>query len=153
MLNDNNQSNGNFAEEAFHTFNKIMASAHKEMLDDLNRENKGELFVIRFLAMHKREVLPSELSEAMNTSTARISALLNVLEKKNQIVRNVDLNNRRNVLVSLTEEGRQRIKKEMKQKRDCMIKVFSKMGEADTKEFLRLTERFSLLIQNNCKRD
>ena len=152
MSIDNNQSNLNFAEEAFRTFNKIMASSRKDMFDDLNRENKGELFVIHFLALHEREMLPSELSEAMNTSTARISALLNVLEKKNHIVRNVDLNNRRNVLVSLTEEGHKRIKKEMKQKRDCMIKVFSEMGEADTKEFLRLTERFSLLMQSNCKR-
>lgn len=143
------KSSLNYTEKAFIAFNEMMADRHRNMLENVNRANKGELFVLQFLAMQNTEVLPSELSVALQASTARISALLGALEKKGQIVRNIDESNRRNILVTITEAGRRRAEAEMEEIKSVMIRVFTDMGEADTAEFVRLTGRFSELMQKH----
>ena len=51
---------------------------------------KGEMFILNYLAMQGREILPSELSAVMGASSARIAAALNSLEHKGKIVRRMD---------------------------------------------------------------
>lgn len=142
-----------YAEKAFAAFNEIMSSSRKDMVENINRANKGELFVLHFLAVCNTEVLPSELSTALQASTARISALLGALEKKGQIVRDIDKNNRRNILVTITEEGRNRVEMEMKEIKHRMMRVFADMGEADAEEFIRLTRRFADIMQKHMPRE
>ena len=126
-----------------------MSSNKKDMLEHMNRAHKGELFVLQFLAKSKTEALPSELSSALHASTARISALLGSLEKKGQIRRDIDTRNRRNILVTITDAGRKRVKVEMLNMKASMTQVFIDMGEADTAEFLRLLKRFIELSQSH----
>ncbi|OJU08385.1 MAG: MarR family transcriptional regulator [Clostridiales bacterium 43-6] len=145
----NDENNLTYADKAFITFNKIMSNKQKNMIDNVNRANKGELFILQFLLMHKTEALPSELSAALHASTARISALLGALEKKGQIVRNIDINNRRNILVTITEAGRIRAETELKKMKNSMTRVFTDMGEEDTEEFIRLTSKFFELLQKH----
>lgn len=140
-------NNLGFADKAFITFNEIMANKENNMIDNVNRANKGELFVLHFLSKHKAEVLPSELSAALGASTARISALLGALEKKGQIVRDIDKSNRRNILVTITEAGCNRANADMEQLRCGMTRVFNEMGESDTEEFIRLSRNFFELMQ------
>ncbi len=64
------KSSLNFADKAFIEYNEIMSNKHKNMIEDVNRANRGELFVLQYLLMHKHEVLPSELSAALHSSTA-----------------------------------------------------------------------------------
>ena len=132
----------NYIEEAVNSFNEIMATKKKDITESFNRANKGELFVLKFLAVSKKSVLPSEISAALNVSTARISALLSNLEKKGQIEREIDKNNRRNILVTVTQTGRRHVKSEMKIIQENMALIFAEMGEEDTMEFVRLLKRF-----------
>lgn len=144
-----NSDDLNFAEKAFREFNEIMSNKHKDMFEDVNRVNRGELFVLHFLFMRNDSVLPSELSAALHASTARISALLGTLEKKGLIEREIDKSNRRNILVTITEEGRKRAEAEMKGIKERMIKVFTQMGKEDTEAFIRLHRQFSELLQKH----
>ena len=149
------ENNLDYAEKAVISFHEIMSNNRKDMLEDMNRVNKGELFVLHFLAMRDTAALPSELSVALQASTARISALLGALEKKGQIQRDIDKSNRRNILVTITEAGRVRAESEMKEMHRSMAKIFTDMGEADTAEFIRLLKRVSELAQKHipCQRD
>ena len=139
-----------FVKGALMDFGKVMKTSHKGSMEDLNRPNKGEMFVLRFIAIRDREVLPSELREALNSSSARISALLNVLEKKGHITREVDVTNRRNILVSITPDGKSRVKEEMNVMNTKMAQIFTEMGETETFEFIRLLKKFAKL---NAKAD
>jgi len=142
------ENNSGYIQKAIVAFNEIMSNSQKDMLVNINRSNKGELFVLHFLSMRgDRPVLPSELSAALQASTARISALLGALEKKGQIERDIDRSNRRNILVTITEAGRIRAEAEMLEMQQCMTQVFADMGEADTVEFIRLMRRFFELGQ------
>lgn len=153
MSMEENRNGLSYAEEAVAAWNEIMSNSRRDMMEDINRANRGELFILHFLSMRNTAALPSELSAALQASTARISALLGALEKKGQIARDIDRNNRRNILVTITEGGRNRVETEMQEMKNRMTRVFIDMGEADTAEFLRLTRRFSELMQNHMPKE
>ena len=46
-MKDNNEIE--YAYEAARIFNEIMASSHKSKFANINSENKGELFVLKYL--------------------------------------------------------------------------------------------------------
>ena len=118
-----------------------------KVMDEFNRSGKGEIFILKYLYMKETPASPSELSEALNSSTARISAALGTLEKKGQIHREIDTTNRRYILVTITEEGRERIRANMARMRNHLIQVFTEMGEEDAREFVRLSKRFFEIAQ------
>jgi len=136
-----------YIDKAFTAYGEIMSSCNRGMLENINRANKGELFVLHYLSERNAQVLPSELSAALNASTGRISAVLASLERKGQIERDIDKTNRRNILVTITEEGLKRAETEMKEIRRKITHVFTEMGEADTAEFIKLTKEFWELMQ------
>ncbi len=138
-----------YVEEAIDSINQFMLNNQNNMIDNINRTNKGELFVLHFLSARNTEALPSELSAALQSSSARISALLGALEKKGEIKREIDPEDRRNILVTITAAGRGRIKTELKEIHGFMAQIFTEMGEADTIEFVRLVKRFSALAQKH----
>ena len=119
-----------------------MMSGHGNAIEQMSRSGKGELFILRFLSNKNVAVLPSEISDAMHSSNARISAALGSLEKKGQIHREIDTTNRRNILVTITEEGRERIRLNMEKMRERMVCVLTEMGEHDAAEFVRLIKSF-----------
>ncbi len=150
MLSADKGNYPRYVKEAIISFHEIMLNNRRNTMESFNRTNKGELFVLRFLLRrNNKEVLPSELGAALRSSNARISALLGVLEKKGQIRREIDQNNRRNILVTITKAGRERIKEELAEMQGFMARIFTDMGEAETREFIRLARRFSELARKH----
>ena len=99
---------------------------------------RGEMFALNFLYRHGSTVLPSEISEKMGISTARIASILNALEGKELITRRIDPTDRRKILVELTEEGGARAVAHREEMLQGAERVLRKMGEDDTRELLRL---------------
>lgn len=146
---ENEEKNPTYVNEAIILFRKIVSEKKKNAFENMSREHKGELFVLHFLSERNDDVFPSELSTALQSSAARISALLGSLEKKGQIERHIDKNNRRNVRVTITEEGRIREEEEMQKLSEGLAHVFVEMGEVDAAEFLRLLEQFFKLTHKH----
>ena len=121
--------------------------SQRKCMAEFHRSGKGELFILKYLMAKDSPALPSEISDALHLSTARISAALGALQKKGQITREIDPTNRRNILVSLTAEGRRRIEIFIKQMRGNLMAVLEEMGEEDAKEFVRLMGRFSEIAE------
>lgn len=119
-----------------------------KVMDEFNRSGRGEVFILRYLYAKKAPASPSELSEALNSSTSRISAALRTLEKKGQIHREIDTSNRRFILVTITEEGRERVLTNMQRMQNYLISVLTEMGEEDATEFVRLSRRFAEIAQH-----
>ena len=131
------------------SFHKIVTSHKDDSFESLTKANKGESFVLRYLAVKDNKVFPSEIGKALGSSNARISALLNTLEKKDFIIREIDETNRRNILVSITDKGRFLIKEEITEIQKIMANIFLDMGEKDSKEFIRLFNLFSDLTKKH----
>jgi len=133
-------------EELVDSLGELMSRG--KVMDEFNRSGKGEIFILRYLYTKESPASPSELSEALNSSTARISAALRTLEKKGQIHREIDTTNRRFILVTITEEGRERIRANMQRMQNHLIQVLTVMGEKDAREFVRLSTRFFEIAQS-----
>lgn len=113
----------------------------------LNDGMRGEAFVLRYVIFHEGRVLPSEISQFMHISTARVAAALNNLERKGLITRSIDPSDRRRILVALTGEGQafaNRQREEMLRHTEQMIR---RLGEPDARELVRLVGRVAEIMQ------
>lgn len=131
---------GTYTDDAIRELEKIINS---NAFDEFTKITKGETFVLKMLFKRKEAVSPTELSKSLNSSKARISAILNSLDKKGEIKREIDLQNRRNIKVTLTEAGKEHIIQEIENAYNLFEKYFTKLGEKDSKEFIRILKKIS----------
>ena len=110
----------------------------------------GEAFVLHYIANHDDDVLPSEISSEMGVSSARIAAALNRLEGKGLITRQIDLSDRRKILVGITPEGKALAEKQQQAVLGGAAKMLTLLGEHDAKEYVRLTSRVAEIMSANC---
>lgn len=68
--------------------------------------SRGEIGVLGYLVSHGGSAAPSDLAEAQNVTASRIANTLKALQKKGYIVRDINPQDRRGVIVSITDEGR-----------------------------------------------
>jgi len=130
-----------FAEKCAREFDELPQQNISKLLQKFNHTSKGEPFALCFL-LQKGGACPIDMSMAAGCSAARISALLESLEKKGLVQRALDKNDRRRTLVSLTEQGETIAKTIWSNRTALLHSIFTEMGEKDSKEFLRLTTKF-----------
>ena len=101
----------------------------------------GEIFILKQLSMADRPCLPGELSAKMHMSTARVAMTLKSLEYKGMIERDVDKKDRRKVLVTITEQGKNQVIKTDDDFYARMRRVTDELGESDAREYIRIVGR------------
>lgn len=111
---------------------------HQQILDESLR---GELFTLLYLRNREAFVLPGEISEEMDISTARVATILNNLEDKAFIERQIDPLDRRRILVTLTPSGKAYAERHNEKVINKIAKTLEILGEHDAKEFLRITSK------------
>ena len=104
---------------------------------------QGEPSVLEYIARHEGYVLPGEIAHEMNISSARVAAILNKLENKRFITRQVDTNNRRHRLVRITQDGKNLDEKHNQNLMGDAAKLIGFLGEHDAKEYIRITKRLA----------
>ena len=103
---------------------------------------QGRNLVLQYLLQHKNEkVTPGNLSLELNVSTARTATALNMLEEKGLVIRKNDLKDRRRILVEITKKGIKQAENQMNITLHAITKMFDFLGEEDSKEFIRITDR------------
>ena len=131
-----------FEEELFHELATNTWDKRSRMQQEMVKGAKGEPFAVQEL-YRKGPLTPSQLASSMKTTTGRVSTLLSALEKKGQITRESDPDDRRVVHVNLTEAGRERAERQRESMREAICWIFSQMGERRAREFVELTEEFT----------
>lgn len=127
--------------DAISSLERLVINDQYHVIEKMMKFTKGEIFILKILLKRNAPVSPSELSEALNSSKSRISAILKSLENKGEIKREIDPSNRRNILVSLTDTGREHIMSELMIGYHSLASAFAKLGKEDTTEFIRLIEK------------
>ena len=107
----------------------------------LGEFNRGEFFILNYLHNHGRTACPSDMSDAMQTSTARTAAALNGLEHKGLITREPSEEDHRRKLVHLTPKGAEYIEECRKKVYKSITKLLMELGEEDAAEYIRLTKK------------
>lgn len=101
----------------------------------------GEMFILHFILHHQGEVTPSEISSAMNASSARVAMALKSMEGKGLIERRIDQNDRRKIIVTITEHGKSLIERHHNVLREKVEKILAELGERDALEYIRIVGR------------
>lgn len=138
-----------YISESIRALRQIGLKGANSSLESLLNYGKGELFVLNYLYFRNEAMTPSELSKALGSTAARISAILKVLEQKGEIFREINKSNRSYIQVFLTDKGRSRAERIIKALDQTMTAVFQEMGEEDTSQFLRLAYLFLDLLQQH----
>ncbi|MFV0424112.1 MAG: MarR family winged helix-turn-helix transcriptional regulator [Bacilli bacterium] len=76
----------------------------------------------------------SYLQKYLAVSKAAISQMLNSLEKKGYLKRDIDLRNRRNIIITLTTEGRNILRDQEEEFVNRLHKIVSYLGVDDVKQ-------------------
>ena len=99
---------------------------------------RGEMAVLRLLSHLGGGQNPGEIAGKLNMTTSRIAAVLNSLEKKQQIIRTVDPSDRRRMLVSLTEKGKTTCLERREEAKQHLTRMLMRLSEEDAQTFVRL---------------
>jgi DNA-binding MarR family transcriptional regulator len=117
-----------------------------------NEFSQGEVKMLEYLYIFQDGITAGELSDKINISTARVATILNGLEKKHLIRRCADDQDKRKIVVYLTEGGRKTGQEKYEMMLRHMSRLFSALGERDTLELLRLFRRI-LSITDELERE
>ena len=115
----------------------------------INESMHGEAFALHHIAISGAQIIPSEISDAVGVSGARIATTLNSLESKGFITRLIDTSDRRRILVSLTDKGREQESVYRRKLSETIEKMLRQLGEHDAKEYIRITRKMAELADAN----
>jgi Transcriptional regulators len=104
----------------------------------INDSMQGETFMLSLISFHGGDIQPGEISRHMGISAARITAALNNLEKKGFITRRIDPENRRHILIELTEYGKEQARLNYETVVDKTCDILSNLNEDDASELVRI---------------
>lgn len=99
---------------------------------------QGEEAMLIRLRESGGESSPTALSLALGLSTARVASTLNTLEKKGYIKRRHDENDRRRIIVSITDEGAEYSNQRRQNAIFGIRLMMEQLGERDSQDLLRV---------------
>ena len=102
------------------------------------RYGQGQFLILHLLNSASRPLSPGELSQLIGVGSGRIGNVLKELEKRELIVRKSHEEDKRVILVQLTEKGKAFI--EDKEAKTCQFidEIYSRAGKEDFMAFLRV---------------
>lgn len=105
----------------------------------LSHAQMGMLYLLSF---HKQSSV-KQTADFLGVSKSAVTQLADQLEAKKLIVRNSDLEDRRIVRLSLTETGRQTMKKLARRKYDAVRAGIEKLADKEVDQLYKLIQKIS----------
>ncbi len=134
----------NRAEYFLHYMRQLNRTA---MVRDLTSLASGEQAVLYYLAFQHDGASAGELTSAFDIRSSRTAAILNALEKKGHARRCQNPSDRRQVLVYITDEGKDEVKSRYQDAVGRMAEFLELLGPEDSEEFIRIVR--DAVLRNN----
>lgn len=132
-------------------FMEVMNQSRKRSVPkQIDDSMRGEHFVLHYISEHDGNVIPSDISNEMGITSARIAAALNSLEKKGLITRRIDAQDRRRILIDMTDTGREQVKKHYEKILETTINMLKHLGEEDAKNYIRIMKKMADFNHEKC---
>ena len=101
----------------------------------------GEMAILYYLDRIQNGATAGEICNYMQVTTGRIASALNSLEKKHYIQRQSHDDDKRKVIVYITNPGKQYILENYETGIMLANSILQNLGEEDAKEFIRLIRK------------
>ncbi|MCR5461810.1 MAG: MarR family transcriptional regulator [bacterium] len=131
--------------------NKINECHPEKAFEAINDARRGMVYVIGYLYREKREITFNELSKKLDVSTARITKLLQKLVAKGYINKRQDKNDKRKIIISLTDRGNEIAKSIEEKFYETISDVIDYIGIDDINKFIEITTKISNYLDQNQK--
>lgn len=125
----------NRAEYFLHYMRQLNRTA---MVRGLTSFASGEQAVLYYLAFQHDGASAGELTSAFEIRSSRTAAILNALEKKGHAIRSQNPRDKRQVLVYITEAGKEEVKNRYQDVVSRMAEFLELLGPEDSEEFIRI---------------
>lgn len=113
---------------------------HKIYLRNRNSGQQTQGKVLKIL-YRKGQLSQKEVQDFLEVKPGTISELVTKLEKKGMVTRIQDSNDRRKVLLTLTEAGRQDVEAHEHNYQNNVMAYFNVLTEEEKKEFARILQK------------
>ncbi|HDR4601663.1 MULTISPECIES: MarR family winged helix-turn-helix transcriptional regulator [Bacillus] len=124
--------------EATYTIDRLIFKHYKQYL------NIGittqQVVVLDIVYVAKRSTV-GEIAMEMNISSSAVSQLIAKLEKNQYIKREINLQNRREIFITLDEKGVEYFSKQDYVKQQISDKIYSKLTSKDVNQLERIVEK------------
>lgn len=115
----------------------------------LDESNKGEFGLLNYIYFETKVVSAGMLSEKLKVSTARIASILNSLEAKKLIKRKIGTDDKRKVVVEITTEGKEIIKKYQEEVVNKVSYIISRIGQEKVKQYFDIMLEINSIINDS----
>lgn len=88
----------------------------------------------------------TSVREYLAVTKASVSQMLSSLEKRGLLVRKIDPANRRNLIVTLTSEGIERLRQKEFQVERRLRELLAELGETDARQFITLINKMNTVL-------
>jgi len=122
-----------------------------------SRENEVNTNTFEHLSMVQLETLKfidernnplmKDVADYLSVAPSSLTPLIDGLETKNLVKRVSSKNDRRAILISLTDKGKDILEKNVRRKMKKMGGIFKKLTEGEQKSLIRILEKLSALKQ------
>jgi len=113
----------------------------------------GEYLVLRNVARGRpggvgEPVRAAKLSELLKVSRPAVTRVLNGLENRGYITRRIDKNDRRSIIVELTEAGRKALEAADEKVLSVADRLAARLGDAHTEKLIELLDRLAEIYKD-----
>lgn len=123
-------------------------SRPKNLMKHLDETSAGIGCVLKYLDEAGRAVSAGEISEASKVSTARIAVILQKMQKKDLIIKLSDPKDARKTMISLSENGKNEVKRRKEEFTACFSHIVECIGEERFEEFITISEEISEIVNS-----
>ncbi|MGE7624767.1 MarR family winged helix-turn-helix transcriptional regulator [Viridibacillus sp. NPDC096237] len=124
--------------EAEYTINRLIYKHYKQYLYSNISTQQAVVLDIVYLA---KRITVGEIAIEMNISSSAVSQLIAKLEKNQYIKREINLQNRREVFITLDENGLEYFSKQDYVEQKIADKIYSKLSSNEVDELERIVEK------------
>lgn len=129
-------------------FEKMIKVRPFENLDTINETNKGMGFILYYLYKNQKDISSIDIANALKVSTARMAVLLKKLEVANLIKKIPSQEDRRKIIVKLTNDGIKKADEEIKIVKKSLKKIIEYVGYEDLDYFINICMKIKEAINS-----
>ncbi len=111
--------------------------------------SEGEVAILGTLARSGGQLSPGDLAELLRLSTSRVANALKNMERKGLVTRQINPNDRRGILVSITPKGREFGEKSFQGAIDQVQSMLSALDPDDVNDLVRVLEKVARTVAKN----
>lgn len=124
----------------------------KERQSLFNEDLSSKQMIIMDLVKKESQLSISQLAEAMNVTSSAVSQIVSKLEKEKYLLRTINPDNRREIIVQLDERGHQYYSKEEEINREIVNRFYSRMKIEDMIQLRDILEKINLIVEEELSR-